>query len=475
VSGITTEREIAQVAKHLGIGGQALCLHASLRSFPKLERGPKTLIDGLLSTGATVMVATMSGEWFGVPPPRHDRPACNAMDYVATDDQAASAPWRGFTEIYDPSRVEVDAWLGTTSAYVASRPDRVRAPLSGTFSAVGRLASQLVSAETEADVFGPLRALRDADGWVVLAGVGLTTMTMLHLAEVEAGRRPFVRWMRASDGNPMRIRVGECSGGFERLAPVLASQERRALVGASRWRAYPARAVLALAVDAIRSDPSITRCGDPDCRECPDAIAGGPIDEPRSWLAMEQVVSESWSVTQISPGASLGKRIVVTGLAGAGKSTFSRALSTKTGLPVIHLDLHFWKPGWTEPSEEEWRETQRALLASDEWIADGNYHETLDLRLDRADTVILLDTPWWLCASRAFRRGIRRPAGTQMPDGCEDSTWRRVHDEWGVIWRIWRARRTDNERELEIAKRRADRLAVHVLRSKRAIRDLLSA
>ena len=279
MSGATTEQEIAQVAKQLGIGGHALCLHASLRSFPKLERGPKTLIDGLLSTGGTVMVATMSGQWFGVPPPRDDRPARNAIDYLATDDQAASAPRRDFTEIYDPSRVEVDAWLGTTSAYVASRPDRVRAPLSGTFSAVGRLASELVSAETEADVFGPLRALRDADGWVVLVGVGLTTMTMLHLAEVEAGRRPFVRWMRGPDGTPMRIRVGECSDGFERLAPALASEERRALVGASRWRAYSARLVLALAVDAIRSDPSITRCDDPDCRECPDAIAGGPIDE----------------------------------------------------------------------------------------------------------------------------------------------------------------------------------------------------
>jgi adenylate kinase family enzyme len=179
-------------------------------------------------------------------------------------------------------------------------------------------------------------------------------------------------------------------------------------------------------------------------------------------------------VTEISPKSSVGKRIVVTGLAGAGKSTFSRALSAKTGLPVIHLDLHFWKPGWTEPSEDEWRGTQRALLASDEWIADGNYHATLDLRLERADTVIFLDTPWWLCASRAFVRGIRRPAGTQMPDGCEDSSWRRLRDEWWLVWQIWRVRRSDNERELEIVKRHAGRVALHVLRSKRAGRDFLS-
>ena len=68
----------------------------------------------------------------------------------------------------------------------------------------------------------------------------------------------------------------------------------------------------------------------------------------------------------------------------------------------------------------------RSLLAGDAWIADGNYHETLDLRLDRADTVVVLDTPWWVCAGRAFVRGVRRPVGSVMPEGCDDSVIRRL-------------------------------------------------
>ena len=48
----------------------------------------------------------------------------------------------------------------------------------------------------------------------------------------------------------------------------------------------------------------------------------------------------------IPPGISVGRRVVVTGMAGAGKSTFSRALSAKTGLPGIHLDVHFSATGW---------------------------------------------------------------------------------------------------------------------------------
>jgi adenylate kinase family enzyme len=169
----------------------------------------------------------------------------------------------------------------------------------------------------------------------------------------------------------------------------------------------------------------------------------------------------------------VGRRVIVTGLAGAGKSTFSKALSAKTGIPLIHLDLEFWQPGWVEPSDEQWREKQRRVLAGDAWIADGNYHETLALRLERADTVVFLDTPWWVCARRAFVRGLRPPPGSVMPDGCEDSASRRMRDEWRLVWLIWRHRRSDRERELGIVATHGRHATLHVLRSKPDIRRFL--
>jgi adenylate kinase family enzyme len=165
------------------------------------------------------------------------------------------------------------------------------------------------------------------------------------------------------------------------------------------------------------------------------------------------------------------RRIVVTGMAGSGKSTFSRALAAKSGLPLIHLDLQFWKSGWTEPSEAEWREKQRTVLAGDAWIADGNYSETLDLRVECADTVVILATPWWRCAGRALLRGLRMP--DQLPEGCTYSAWQRLRDEWRLIPIIWRNRQTEPEREHAIITQHGQHTTRHVLRSKRAIREFL--
>ncbi|HTU73634.1 MAG TPA: hypothetical protein VMG38_08950 [Trebonia sp.] len=158
-------------------------------------------------------------------------------------------------------------------------------------------------------------------------------------------------------------------------------------------------------------------------------------------------------------------------MAGSGKSTLSLALAAKAGLPVIHLDVHFWKAGWVAPSEAEWREKQRRMLSGNAWIADGNYQETLDLRLERADTVVFLDLPWWLCAGRAFLRGFRMP--NELPEGCDYSAWLRLRDEWRLAVRIWRQHRSEPEREHEVIARHGQHVVLHVLRSKRAVREFL--
>ncbi|MEM7094059.1 MAG: hypothetical protein AAF567_13720 [Actinomycetota bacterium] len=162
----------------------------------------------------------------------------------------------------------------------------------------------------------------------------------------------------------------------------------------------------------------------------------------------------------------LGQRVVVTGMAGAGKSTFSRRLAANTGLELIHLDLYIWAPGWVRVPPAELLETQRRLMSADAWIIDSNDVDD-DLLLQRADSLIILETPWWLCSLRAFRRGLRRPRGSVLPDGCDESIRQRIIDEWGIVWRNFRRRHVVPAQDRALAARCPEHIAVHVLSSKR--------
>ncbi|WP_019009300.1 AAA family ATPase [Deinococcus aquatilis] len=105
------------------------------------------------------------------------------------------------------------------------------------------------------------------------------------------------------------------------------------------------------------------------------------------------------------------KRILVIGSPGAGKSTFSKQLAAKTGLPLIHLDDAYWQPGWMRPPTAEWEQRVEQLIAAETWILDGNYTSTLKRRAALADEVIVLTYPRLLCLYRAITRALlnRRP------------------------------------------------------------------
>ena len=103
------------------------------------------------------------------------------------------------------------------------------------------------------------------------------------------------------------------------------------------------------------------------------------------------------------------KKIIVIGCPGSGKSTFSRELHEKTKIPLYHLDMLFWNADKTTVEKSVFLERLNELLDKDEWILDGNFNSTMELRMSRCDTVIFLDYPPDICLEgvRARRGKVR--------------------------------------------------------------------
>jgi adenylate kinase family enzyme len=119
------------------------------------------------------------------------------------------------------------------------------------------------------------------------------------------------------------------------------------------------------------------------------------------------------------------RKVAVMGDTGSGKSTVSRLLAERLGVPHIELDALFWKPGWVMPSAEEFRPVVEAALDPNGWVVDGNYRTTLGtFVLGQADLVVWLDMPLRTKFWRILRRTIRRIRTREVLWGTNVDTWR---------------------------------------------------
>lgn len=140
------------------------------------------------------------------------------------------------------------------------------------------------------------------------------------------------------------------------------------------------------------------------------------------------------------------QRILIIGSSGAGKSTLARQIGALLHISVTHLDRLFWQPGWHAISRDELRAAIAPILVQPQWIIDGNYTGTLEMRLAHADTLIWLDMPRWRCLWRVIVRRIQYHGRTR-PDlsaGCPEQLsgellqfiWRYPHTRRPALLRL---------------------------------------
>lgn len=73
----------------------------------------------------------------------------------------------------------------------------------------------------------------------------------------------------------------------------------------------------------------------------------------------------------------------------------ARALGAKLGLPVIHLDTLFWKPGWVEGDPIAFRAAVDTTAVAERWLSDGV-----------RTPYLWLEPPTPLCLWRVVRRAL---------------------------------------------------------------------
>ena len=174
---------------------------------------------------------------------------------------------------------------------------------------------------------------------------------------------------------------------------------------------------------------------------------------------------------------NIGRRVVVYGTTGSGKTTVAARIAQCLGVPHIELDAIFWLPDWKEKPAEEFKAEVSALLerCRDGWVCDGNYRLLRELTLPRADAVVWLRLPFLVTFWRLLTRTVGR-AWTKEPlwGTNRESLWQAFFSRDSLLLYAVTSRRRHRRSINQSLKEVPHQAKVYELRSTKQVEEFLS-
>ena len=254
---IHTPKDLASVFRGLGLAeGDSLVVHSSFRSLKPFEADAEAVINvilGLIGPSGNLMLPTFN----------YTRPL----------------PEPHFDPEKTPCRTGIIPELGRQrkSAIRSFHPTH-------SVAVIGPDAVLLTERHLDGRAFGigsPIDRLGEIGGKILLIGVGHEANSAIHVAEERAllakvnhyNPMPFLR-IKAPDGTIVCHQLDSspsCSAAFGAVEQPLIARDLIAdgRLGECRLQLTSVKAVIDLAVDMIRNDPTALLCSRAECRLCP--------------------------------------------------------------------------------------------------------------------------------------------------------------------------------------------------------------
>ena len=168
-------------------------------------------------------------------------------------------------------------------------------------------------------------------------------------------------------------------------------------------------------------------------------------------------------------------KIIMIGCSGSGKSTLTRELTESLEIPVLHLDRVWHTTNYDDEAKKFLRQTQLDFMTNNaDFIVDGNYAGSLDVRVLHANLIIWFQIPRHVCIyrviSRSVKRKLRLETRSDMADEFKEKFDREYVDFLKFVWNFEKNSTPQIEAALE--KKNAD-CKVVVIRNKRDKERLL--